>query len=61
MDFDVSLLLPKDVRRLPCSYAFVGQPFFQPNDIRAGEREYDPYAFDVACLGNTFAYIFDVS
>ena len=60
IDFDVSLILPKDVRRLPSTFAFYGHLFFQPPDIQAGEIDYDPYAFDVACLGNVFASEIDV-
>jgi hypothetical protein len=61
IDFDISMVLPKDVRRLPSDYAFAGQLWMHPKDIYAGEHDYDPYAFDVACLGILFAYEFDVS
>lgn len=61
IDFNLSLLLPKNVRRLPSSYSTVGSWIYQPNDISAGEPDYDPYAFDVACLGGVLASRFDVS
>lgn len=61
MDFNLSLILPDGVRRLPSRYAFVGCCPFHPLDICAGEYDYDPYAFDVGCLGNAFAESFDVS
>jgi hypothetical protein len=34
---------------------------YQPEDVSAGEHDYDPYAFDVACMGCIFATEFDVS
>jgi hypothetical protein len=61
IDFDISMILPKDVRRLPSDYAFEGQLLKHPKDVHAGEHDYDPYAFDVACLGILFASYFDVS
>ena len=61
IDFDLSVILPKDVKRLPCSYAYCAPPFSHPRDIDAGEYDYDPYAFDVACLGYCFVPRFDVS
>ena len=61
IDFNISLLLPSNVRRLPNEFAHVGIGFFHPPDVSAGERDYDPYKFDVACLGNLFACNFDVS
>jgi hypothetical protein len=60
IDFNLSLLLPKNVRRLPCSYSTVGSSIYQPYDISAGEPDYDPYAFDVACLGGVLAFNYDV-
>jgi hypothetical protein len=61
IDFDISMILPKDVSRLSSDYAFEGLGLWQPRDVHAGEHDYDPYAFDVACLGNVFASEFDVS
>jgi hypothetical protein len=61
IDFNISLLLPKNVRRLPRSYASAGVWMYHPEDVSAGEHDYDPYAFDVACMGCIFATYFDVS
>ena len=61
MDFNLSLILPQGVRRLPSKYAHVGISLYHPPDIWAGEYDYDPYAFDVACMGHVFASRFDVS
>ena len=61
IDFDVSMILPDNVKRLPCTYAYCAPPFLHPKDIDAGEYDYDPYAFDVACLGYCFVSKFDVS
>ena len=60
IDFDVSMILPEDVKRLPCTYAYCAPPRLHPKDIDAGEYDYDPYAFDVACLGYCFVSTFDV-
>ena len=60
-DFNISLLLPGDVRRIPSRFALDGCPHYHPPDVWAGEYEYDPYAFDVGCMGNLFASEFDVS
>ena len=60
IDFDCAMLLPKSTRRLPSSFAHFGKPVWHPNDICAGEHDYDPYAYDVGCMGNLFADYFDV-
>ncbi|KAJ8454678.1 hypothetical protein ONZ51_g12893 [Trametes cubensis] len=61
-DFDLSLHLPpttslKDCLR-PASEAFIGRSDYHPTDIYQGEPYYNPFAFDVACLGNLFSYYF---
>ncbi|KAI0661354.1 hypothetical protein C8Q70DRAFT_710054 [Cubamyces menziesii] len=62
LDFDFSLQLPletslRDCRR-PASQAFDGKDDYHPADVHQGERHYNPFAFDVACLGNLFLYHF---
>ncbi|KAH9895166.1 hypothetical protein C8Q73DRAFT_644721 [Cubamyces lactineus] len=61
-DFDLSLHLPpstslKDCLR-PASEAFIGRSDYHPTDIYQGEPYYNPFAFDVACLGNLFSFYF---
>ena len=60
IDFDTAMVLPKSTRRLPWSFATIGQPMWHPPDVYAGEHDYDPYAFDVGCMGNVFASELDV-
>ena len=60
IDFNCALLLPKNVRRIPSINTDVGTWLYQPADASAGEYDYDPYAFDVACLGGLMAAYFDV-
>ncbi|KAJ8468443.1 hypothetical protein ONZ51_g9637 [Trametes cubensis] len=62
LDFDFSLQLPlktslRDCRRPACE-AFDGKDDYHPYDVFQGERHYNPFAFDVACLGNLFLYHF---
>ncbi|KAI0332328.1 hypothetical protein GY45DRAFT_1274204 [Cubamyces sp. BRFM 1775] len=62
LDFDLSLQLPleaslRDCRR-PAPEALIGKSDYHPFDIHQGERHYNPFAFDVACLGNLFVYYF---
>ncbi|KAI0355650.1 hypothetical protein OH77DRAFT_1424591 [Trametes cingulata] len=61
-DFDLSLQLPleTDIRsaRRPSLEAFRGAPAFHPSDVWCGPPTYNPFAFDVACLGNLLLYHF---
>ncbi|KAK7676329.1 hypothetical protein QCA50_020712 [Cerrena zonata] len=54
-DFNISMLFseetPRCDRLLPASFSDSGTPQFQPPDAANGETTYDPFAFDVACLG----------
>ncbi|KAI0670878.1 hypothetical protein C8Q78DRAFT_1069602 [Trametes maxima] len=61
-DFDLSLQLPrqtslKDCRR-PSEEGFTGNSTYRPCDVYQGESYYNPFAFDVGCLGNLFVYHF---
>ncbi|OSD06695.1 hypothetical protein PYCCODRAFT_1382512 [Trametes coccinea BRFM310] len=61
-DFDCALQLPpetslKDCRRPPMETT-IGKPDYHPPDTWQGEVDYNPFAFDVACLGNLFVCYF---
>ena len=63
-DYDIAIQLPKnaslyDTRR-PAWEGDCGSVEFHPRDIYLGQPEYNPFAFDVACLGNLFLYNFTV-
>ena len=60
IDFDTAMVLPKSTRRLSSSLATIGQSTWHPLDTYAGEHDYDPYAFDVGCMGDVLANKFDV-
>ncbi|CDO75410.1 hypothetical protein BN946_scf184855.g13 [Trametes cinnabarina] len=61
-DFDLALQMPpetslKDCRR-PSIEAWIGKCLYHPTDAWQGEVDYNPFAFDVGCLGNLFIYHF---
>ena len=64
-DFGISFQFPADTdiqkARLPSSESFKGTKIYHPSDTLLGEPYYNPFAFDVACLGNMFLYQFAVS
>ncbi|KAI0363342.1 hypothetical protein BV20DRAFT_958483, partial [Pilatotrama ljubarskyi] len=57
-DFNLSIQLPLDTSlrdcRRPAIESMITQASIQPKDIMLGEHVYNPFAFDVACLGNIF-------
>ncbi|KAI9066413.1 hypothetical protein FKP32DRAFT_1565973 [Trametes sanguinea] len=58
LDFDLSIKLPpstslRDCLR-PASEAMTTCSPYEPPDVAHGEEAYNPFAFDVACLGNMF-------
>lgn len=58
-DFNLAIIMPPGMKKLPWSFSYVGgDP--QPDDVSQGEYEYDPFAFDVACLGLTLLATFKV-
>ena len=63
IDFDISIVFPPNVTReecrLPSNLSFDGG-LNQPHDTRQGELDYDPFAFDVGCLGVLFCEEFQV-
>ncbi|KAM5534035.1 hypothetical protein V8D89_012298 [Ganoderma adspersum] len=58
MDFDRSLKLPSSTVlgacRLPAEAAMVSGTPYRPPDLNLAEHDYDPFAYDVGCLGNMF-------
>ncbi len=58
MDYDQSIQLPLDVSVKECrrssDEACMGSHLYKPEDVCLGEPEYNPFAFDVAMLGNMF-------
>ncbi|KAI9068259.1 hypothetical protein FKP32DRAFT_1642656 [Trametes sanguinea] len=61
-DFDLALQLPpetslRDCRR-PSIESAMGIDDYHPGDAWQGELDYNPFAFDVGCLGNLFVYHF---
>ncbi|OBZ78928.1 hypothetical protein A0H81_01338 [Grifola frondosa] len=45
---------PIESYRSPSTEAFIGWDCFHPWDVYQGEFDYNPFAFDVACLGKLF-------
>ncbi|KAJ3518224.1 hypothetical protein NMY22_g13793 [Coprinellus aureogranulatus] len=60
MDFDIAIVFPPEAKRsacrLPSEMSYHGS-YPQPDDASQGEPDYDPFAFDVACLGLLFCSI----
>ncbi|PIL33029.1 hypothetical protein GSI_04478 [Ganoderma sinense ZZ0214-1] len=58
MDFDRSLKLPLstslDTCRLSADESMVSGTPYQPPDLNLAEHDYNPFAYDVGCLGNMF-------
>ncbi len=64
-DFNMSVQFPLDTPLRECrlvtnDHIFSYSPF-RPLDLNYGEYDYDPFAYDVACLGNMFRSKFAVS
>ena len=64
-DFDCAVQLPPGISlkdyRLPSIEGTIGTPMYHPADLHLAERDYNPFAFDVGCLGMLFLYHFTVS
>lgn len=64
-DFDMSIQLPTDTSlkscRRPADEAFTGKKLYHAPDVYEGERHYNPFAFDVACLARLYLAHFKVS
>ncbi|KAI0745684.1 hypothetical protein C8Q76DRAFT_704535 [Earliella scabrosa] len=58
MDYDQSIKHPTNVSlkhyRRPTDEAWAGADIYRPDDVYLGEPTYNPFAFDVAMLGNLF-------
>jgi hypothetical protein len=63
IDFDISIMFEPDStpaeRRLPWIQSLQG-PWVDIYDTGQGELDYDPFAYDVACLGQFFCVEFQV-
>lgn len=63
-DFDISMIFPPNASAMDCrldsSLSNWGISLYHPPDTKQGEFDYDPFPFDVACLGNFLAE-YDVS
>ena len=62
-DFDISIIFPptatREECRLPSAHSWSGGQN-QPLDTCQGELDYDPFIFDVGCLGVLFCDKFQV-
>ena len=62
IDYDLALQCPKDAPlhrcMMPVDVAWVS--VYMPLDLRFSPPYYNPFAYDVACLGNIFRYTFSV-
>ena len=63
-DYDLAIPLepglPLSEYRLPAYMSWAGQPELHLFDTAQGETDYNPFAYDVACLGNIFLYSYAV-
>lgn len=63
IDFDISVAFRRDaersVCRLPSAMSYDGTPP-QPDDTTEEDVDYDPFAFDVGCMGITFCDMIQV-
>ena len=63
-DYDHAIQFPHNVSleecRRPSSEGEHGTFEYHPLDITLGEPQYNPFAFDVGCLGMMFLYFFSV-
>ncbi|KAI0630175.1 hypothetical protein C8Q77DRAFT_1136785 [Trametes polyzona] len=61
-DFDISDVLPRDVSvktyRSDSVWTYYGTASYHPPDAWHGEHDYNPFAFDVGCLGNLYKSMF---
>ena len=64
MDYDQSIKHPENVSlnryRRPADEAWAGAALYRPDDVCLGEPTYNPFAYDVAMLGNLFRVHFSV-
>ncbi|KAG6817388.1 hypothetical protein H0H93_007297 [Arthromyces matolae] len=64
LDFELSVKFPASYSdeqcRLPYRMSWHGTPGYTPLDTCQGEFDYDPFAWDVACMGLVFCDYYDV-
>jgi hypothetical protein len=64
-DYNLSVVFPPSTspreRRLPFEMSFIGLAMNRPYDTAQGEFDYDPFAWDVGCLGIQLRNRFQVS
>ncbi|KAI0079122.1 hypothetical protein K474DRAFT_1683352 [Panus rudis PR-1116 ss-1] len=57
-DYNISIKFPEETPLGDCwldaTLAYDGFPPYHPSDIFRGQYRYNPFAFDVGCLGNLF-------
>ncbi|OBZ76511.1 hypothetical protein A0H81_03766 [Grifola frondosa] len=58
LSIQYSLGMPIENYRSPSTEALRGWDGYHPRDVYQGEFEYNPFAFDVGCLGNLFMFRF---
>lgn len=63
-DFNWSVIFPSNFPREECrlssNIAFQTWPYHRPPDALSGDLTYDPFAYDVACMGDMLSEAFDV-
>lgn len=63
-DFSLSVIFPSDLPPEQClllsEVSFQGFRWYGPPDVFRGEIVYDPFAYDVACMGNMLKSSFEV-
>ncbi|GJJ07972.1 hypothetical protein Clacol_002179 [Clathrus columnatus] len=57
-DFDLLLMLPSNDCRLPSGRSFEVLLIILPYDVAQGELDYDPYKFEMCCLGIVLCQMF---
>ena len=54
-DFNLSTVFPRkaslNICRLPHDLSWCGTPRYHPPDLKQGELDYNPFMFDVGCMG----------
>lgn len=58
-DFDISVIMRPGTQSLPWQFGTEGL-LHRPKDLYQGAHQYNPYAFDVACMGNLLLAMFNV-
>lgn len=62
-DFGYSILLPATTPLNKCRLPYTGTHYGAwdgPHDVKQGEYDYNPFAYDVGCVGRSFCAHFQV-